>query len=425
LDDLAAGARTAPPTAVYLAPLPTLAVTETGGTFGFGSKRVLLLGAPLLHAVTVEELRAGLAHELGHFAGGDTRLTGVLSYTVATFLSVAESVQRGAFRSGTSHQSIEAGFAVAKALGEALVNGYARLYFLIMRSSSRRQEIAADALAAELGGREAVMRLLEKVTILSPTYEIYVRNEVGFAVGQGAMPADVLEGYERFRARFDSLPIAERLASETREAKTSLYDSHPALGDRLGYLRALGVGKVTADPRPALALLGDEAKVRAWLGDATMNMLEPKQILRRLPWANIPAEVYTPQALERARKLAATLFPLFPDATTLAAMFAAVVGAFEGGRVAEVVTRAAPNVERVLAHERPMLITRIGGSLVGTLFLGALLERGATLDDSLGAPCLLARAEDGELVPAEKIAVDAMRDDGARALLGQWATKLV
>lgn len=41
---------------------------------GVGSKRVMGLGLPLLNALTVSELRAVLAHEFGHFVGGDTSL---------------------------------------------------------------------------------------------------------------------------------------------------------------------------------------------------------------------------------------------------------------------------------------------------------------------------------------------------------------
>ena len=65
----------------------------------------------------------------------------------------------------------------------------------------------------------------------------------------------------------------------------------------------------------------------------------------------------------------------------------------------------------------------VGGSLLGSLFEGALVERGGTLEPSFGAPSLVVRFE-GEGVPAAKIARDAMHHDGAKALLGQWAERL-
>ncbi len=94
IDELAAQAGTAPPAEIYRSALPDLGVTEVGGVLGIGSRRVLLLGAPLLEMLTVQELRAGLAHELGHYLGGETRLGGILAYAEASFRSVAGAVQR-------------------------------------------------------------------------------------------------------------------------------------------------------------------------------------------------------------------------------------------------------------------------------------------------------------------------------------------
>jgi Zn-dependent protease with chaperone function len=50
------------------------AVAERGGVMGFGSLRVMLLGLPLLQVLTVSQSSAVVAHEFGHYYGGDTRL---------------------------------------------------------------------------------------------------------------------------------------------------------------------------------------------------------------------------------------------------------------------------------------------------------------------------------------------------------------
>ena len=63
----------------------------------------MIVGAPLANFLSVEELGSGVAHELGHFAGGDTRLTGFSTQTHALFASVVENVQRDPFRVGTRH----------------------------------------------------------------------------------------------------------------------------------------------------------------------------------------------------------------------------------------------------------------------------------------------------------------------------------
>jgi Zn-dependent protease with chaperone function len=422
LDKLAGRAGTAAPTEIYLSPLPDLSVTESGGFLGFGAKRILQIGVPLLGDVTVAELRAGLAHELGHFVGGDTRLTGILSYTVSLFHSVLESVKRDAFREGTSHNAIEAGFAMAKIVGDIVVRGYARLYFFVMSASSRRQELAADALAAEIAGRDAVIRLLEKVSVLSPSYRVYLQGDVGFAVREGAMPTDLLEGYQRFRARFDMLPIGVELLRAARERKDDPYDSHPPPSVRIAKLRAMIRGVDEPSERSALSLLVDANLLGGWFHDVTLNMMQPKVVTRSLPWANIPSSVYAPNVTKRAREVAAALHAVYPDCSTLAAMFLRVVDVAGAGRAAEVMGSIAAGS----AHLPPALqaqVTPSLGAVLALLFQGALLERGGVIEDSLGAPCLVVRFG-GDAIPAARIAIDSVNNEGARALLLSWADRL-
>ena len=60
--------------AVSTSLLPGTEVAERGGVMGAGSRRVMGVGLPLLDLLTVPQFRAVLAHEFGHFVGGDTRL---------------------------------------------------------------------------------------------------------------------------------------------------------------------------------------------------------------------------------------------------------------------------------------------------------------------------------------------------------------
>ena len=62
------------PREVYLVPDVNAFVTERGGMMGIGSRRVMGIGFPLFHLMTVDELSAVIAHEFGHFYGGDTAL---------------------------------------------------------------------------------------------------------------------------------------------------------------------------------------------------------------------------------------------------------------------------------------------------------------------------------------------------------------
>ena len=49
-------------------------VAQRGGVMGIGSARVMGLGIPLLQYLTLPELKAVLAHEFGHYHGGDTKV---------------------------------------------------------------------------------------------------------------------------------------------------------------------------------------------------------------------------------------------------------------------------------------------------------------------------------------------------------------
>src|SRR5262249_24416072 len=88
------------PAHVYLFSDVNAFVTQRGGIMGIGSRRVMGIGLPLLRTLQVDELRAVLAHEMGHFYGGDTRLgpwiyktRGGLIRTVGNLSRATPSVQ--------------------------------------------------------------------------------------------------------------------------------------------------------------------------------------------------------------------------------------------------------------------------------------------------------------------------------------------
>src|SRR5262245_5435952 len=74
LTEIARAVGQAMPLEVYLVPDVNAWVSERGGVLGFGRHRVLGVGLPLLQSLKLSELRAVLAHEFGHYHGGDTRL---------------------------------------------------------------------------------------------------------------------------------------------------------------------------------------------------------------------------------------------------------------------------------------------------------------------------------------------------------------
>ncbi|WP_229898985.1 M48 family metallopeptidase, partial [Streptomyces capoamus] len=74
--ELAAAAGTRAPDRILLTGEVNAAVSENPRLLGlFAGRRTLHLGVPLLIGLTEAQLRSVLAHEFGHFTGGDTRLS--------------------------------------------------------------------------------------------------------------------------------------------------------------------------------------------------------------------------------------------------------------------------------------------------------------------------------------------------------------
>jgi Zn-dependent protease with chaperone function len=430
LDELGSRVGTAPPAEVYLSPLPTLAVAEVGGFLG--GRRLLILGAPLLRLLTARELRAGLAHELGHFAGGDTRTCGIVAYTRASFAAVHRSVQRDPFRAGTSHYAVEGGFALAQAVGQSLVELYARLYFRIIHSLGRRQELVADDVAMRLVGGEATARGLEKFAAAAPLFRHYLNTDVGFAVLKGAMPTDFWAGFERCRDRLLATDAGKAFLAQLPKEEPDPYDTHPPLGDRLSRLRADRAGDGQEDGGfPASRLLSASFDLDEWMREAILERILAAAsadgrrvgVVHRMPWARIASDVLAPWARESARLAAEALFPLFPDASTVPAMFESFLRGAKDGRFGEIVLRLNPAIARAHPGDAHAMAGDVFCEAGTALFQGALLERGALLDEALGTSCLVFVLGD-ETVPAAQIVQAALATPEGREALERWAEHL-
>jgi Zn-dependent protease with chaperone function len=430
IDELARDAGTVPPGEVYLDPFPNLSVTEVGRAFS--TRRVMIVGAPLFELLSVDELRAGIAHELGHFIGGDTRLTTFTVQTHALFGSVLTTTELDPFRAGTRHYAVEAGLVFAQALGHGLVAAYGRLFLRITRPLSRRQELAADALSAALVGSAATASALERIATASPLYSLYLTQEVGHAVKRGAMPTDLLPGFHRMREQVLSRDEGRKFVEALKAEATDPYDTHPALPDRLRALAGIPSGGAGNDERPASVLLADSSAIDAWLVQATRERVIAAVIagegaigtVRDLPWAKIPAEAYAPAAREAARKLASELHSRFPGATTLGGMFAAVSRRVAEGKTLDLAAHLEPAVRGLPEAHAEGVALEVCSVALGTLMQGALLERGAVVEESLGSPSLVLRLDDERIDPLEMLRLLATNPEAGRAALGSWAERL-
>ena len=266
------------PSEVYLVGDINAWVTERGGMMGIGSRRVMGLGLPLLQVLTVAELRAVLAHEFGHFHGGDTKLG---PWIYKTRSAMGRTIQ--------NLGATELGF---MALIQLPFVAYSNLFLRVTHAISRAQEYAADKLAATTQGSKALADGLRKIHGAAMAYQPYFGNEVAPALEAGFHPP-IATGFAKF---IQTPQITEAIDKAVEHAmendETDLYDTHPALKDRLNAIADIPEGDLDAKA-PAITLLGDVDEAEKRLLQAIL-IPEIALKLTRLDWDSVGLKVFAP-----------------------------------------------------------------------------------------------------------------------------------
>lgn len=237
IDRVAARCGVTGPKHVYLAPDVNAFVADVGGIVGIGSTRVLALGLPLLHCLTLAELRSVLAHEFGHYAGGDTRIGGLVYRVRIAVQEIVESLD------GASNVSASSDFAAFALLFGAVRYPFLRFGHFYVRFTfalSRAQELAADALAAQLEGVEVLTRSLKKIRGASVAFDKFMQGEVIPLLQQGYLPP-IGPGLSRFLDTPAVVQQLERHFARLEEDTEEAFDSHPPLSVRVTHAKGLGL----------------------------------------------------------------------------------------------------------------------------------------------------------------------------------------
>lgn len=263
------------PAEVYLAHDVNAWVAQRGGVMGFASRRVMGIGLPLARVLTVSQLRAVLAHEFGHYYGGDTKLG---PWVYKTRGAIMRTVQALAGRGSVLQRPFI---------------WYAKMFLRISHAVSRRQEFVADEVAARTVGAKPLIEGLRAVHRVGPAFEAYWSNEVAPVLNAGFRPP-LMEGFQQFmQVESVAQAMAKHFEEESRAGKTDPYDTHPALPERIAALEQLPPGE-TVEPDPAAVSLLDD--VAGW-EQALLTVLggaEKVDALKRLDWEEVGASVYLP-----------------------------------------------------------------------------------------------------------------------------------
>ncbi|MER6334846.1 M48 family metalloprotease [Streptomyces sp. NPDC001034] len=290
--EVAAAAGTRAPDRIRLTGEVNAAVSEDPRLLGLlpGPRR-LYLGVPLLTGLTQAQLRAVLAHEYGHFTGGDTRLSALvvrgrvqLGRVIAQFHERADgkvaaerakqeraSAKRVA--RGKKAKKVDAsGSGVSYRMMAAIYDQYAKLYLRASLSTARAQEFAADQVAARIAGRDAMAATLREIPVLSASHDFYLDSYATLGLGARMLPprGEFFGGFGKLlTARAQEL---EGLRGELPKEPASPYDSHPPIAERVRRIEALPAdGRADEATGPALAVLTDPARTLAALEDAVLT----------------------------------------------------------------------------------------------------------------------------------------------------------
>ncbi|MFF9703021.1 M48 family metalloprotease [Streptomyces griseofuscus] len=326
---------TRPPAEIRIVPGAVAMVREDARWLGLvPGERRLFLGVALLLGLPGAELDAVLGHELGHYAHHDTRLghvvaalRGRLAHTVGALRERAareEAEERAEFAAKTARRRAEGRPPPLRRGGTrgpdhylALVfTAYAKLCLRLTEAVSRRQEYAADLVAARIAGPATTAAALRRVPALEAADELYLNQYALMGWDAGLLPPEG-QFYGGFALLLADDTRREQLAALAREPlpeepgeDRSPYASHPPTADRIRALDSLPDDGRTPTPvrRPATALLRAPDRLLADLEQATLSTEALSK--QRVPWAELPWQARRETSAREAEPLLAAISAL-------------------------------------------------------------------------------------------------------------------
>ncbi|MEU3954267.1 M48 family metalloprotease [Streptomyces achromogenes] len=289
--ELAAAAGTRAPDRILLTGEVNASVSEEPRLLGLlpGPRR-LTLGVPLLIGLTEAQLRSVLAHEYGHFTGGDTRLSALVvrgRVQIGRVIGQFHAKADGKVAADRARQERASAKRVAKGrkakeidttgVGATyrtmarIYTAYGKLYLRASLSTARGQEYAADLTAARIAGRDATASALREIPALSASHDFYLDSYATLGLQARLLPprGEFFGGFGRLLAAREPEPAKRR--AELPEMPVGPYDSHPPIADRVRRIEALPAdGRADEARGAALTLLADPERTLGALEDAVL-----------------------------------------------------------------------------------------------------------------------------------------------------------
>lgn len=228
--EVAARVDTPPVDDLSIAPGSEIGVRQEGrGPFGiFGIKRrVLIMGMSSLNILTVDQLKAILAHEYAHFSHGDTFFSRFI-YQVT--LSLEHSL-RAVGGAGGWITYINPFF--------WFLYLYYYSYSLLSAGFSRSREFLADRMAATLYGSDAFADGLVKVATTGSLFDATIYPNVEKMLAENKAFVNMYEAFREYHANQLTTEERQNMEGQYLKQPSSLFASHPTVAERLEAVASL------------------------------------------------------------------------------------------------------------------------------------------------------------------------------------------
>jgi Zn-dependent protease with chaperone function len=190
------------------------------GIFGW-QKNYLLLGLPLMEALTPEQFRGVLAHELAHLSGNHGRFSSWIYRVRKTWVQILSQVQ-------ANGKSL---------LFDSFFNWYAPFFDAYSFVFVRMNEYEADRCAAQVVGPKNIAEALINVEVRNHFLEHSFWPRVSRQLNDQAEPPSSMYTHMLSTLRLElAFHDAERWLHQALKQRTNTQDTHPCLTERLSAL---------------------------------------------------------------------------------------------------------------------------------------------------------------------------------------------
>jgi Zn-dependent protease with chaperone function len=221
-----------------------------------------------MHYLTVDELKAILAHEYAHFSHADTFIH---RFVYQVSLSISTALEgMGATGGKLNYVNPFFWFLVL----------YHKSYDLLSAGYSRSREYLADRMAAALYGAKVFDSALTKVSTDGSLFEMTMYQNIAGLLAEQKAFVNMYAAFREFRENQLNADERTKMYEKLLGEEGSLFATHPTFKERIAALESFPPGPPT-DGTPARDLFEEPESIEKELTDFLTGYIAHVQALRQ------------------------------------------------------------------------------------------------------------------------------------------------